>query len=244
MSLAEVLRDCVLADASISEASRGAGVPQPTLQEFAVGRSDGSFADIRLSSAQKLINYYGISELGNIPTVIPKRSRRVLLAAELKASECQDSPEKFRERLVDGLVEQYPDQTIDGLLCTPLDSLAYCDRIREGVGSRCLADFLILKALMNIRKSKSCPVGLKRNRNRTVLKSELLSVGYKIEAARFRELVVDCLFGMYRDRTIDELVCQPREARMFCNFVRQQTRCNDLRDQLILSTLMNVRKAS
>ena len=32
-------------------------VPQPTLQEFAVGRHDGSFADIRLSSAQKLINY-------------------------------------------------------------------------------------------------------------------------------------------------------------------------------------------
>jgi hypothetical protein len=244
VSLAEVLRDCVLADASISEASRGAGVPQPTLQEFAVGRPDGSFADIRLSSAQKLINYYGISELGNVPQVIPKRSRRVLLAAELKASECQDSPEKFRERLVDGLVEQYPEQTIDGLLCTPLDALAYCERIREGVGSECLADFVILKALMNVRKSKNCPVGLKRNRTRTLLKAELLSAGCESDAAQFRELVVDCLSAMYRDRTVDELVCQPREARMFCNYVRQQARCSALRDQLILSTLMNVRKAS
>lgn len=244
MSLAEVLRDCVLADASISEASRGAGVPQPTLQEFAVGRPDGTFADIRLSSAQKLINYYGISELGNVPHVIPKRIKRMLLAAELRASECHDSPEKFRERLVDGLIEQYPGQTIDGLLCTPLDALAYCDRIREGVGSECLADFVILKALMNIRKSKNCPIGLKRNRTRTVLKTELTSAGCQMESALFRDLVVDCLSGMYRDRTVDELVCQPREARMYCNYIRQKTRCNGLQDQLILSTLMNVRKAS
>jgi hypothetical protein len=77
-----------------------------------------------------------------------------------------------------------------------------------------------------------------------VLKTELSSIGCEIEAAQFRELVVDCLSAMYRDRTVDELVCQPREARMFCNYVRQQARCSALRDQLILSTLMNVRKAS
>ena len=209
MSLAEVLRECVLADASISEASRGAGVPQPTLQEFAVGRPDGSFADIRLSSAQKLINYYGINKLGNVPQVVPKRSRRMLLSAELEASECQDSPEKFKERLIDGIVVQFPGQTIDGLLCSPLDALAYCDRIREGVGSECLAD------------SVQCP----------------------LTAVQFREMVVDTLAGMYRDRTIDELVCQPREARMLCNAVRQQSRCDSIKDQLVLSTLMNVRKA-
>jgi hypothetical protein len=243
VSLAEVLRECVLADASISEASRGAGVPQPTLQEFAVGRPDGSFADIRLSSAQKLINYYGINKLGNVPQVVPKRSRRMLLSAELEASECQDSPEKFKERLIDGIVVQFPGQTIDGLLCSPLDALAYCDRIREGVGSECLADFVILKALMNIRKSKNCPVGLKQRRTRTVLRTELASIQCPLTAVQFREMVVDTLAGMYRDRTIDELVCQPREARMLCNAVRQQSRCDSIKDQLVLSTLMNVRKA-
>ena len=48
----------------------------------------------------------------------------MLLSAELEASECQDSPEKFKERLIDGIVVQFPGQTIDGLLCSPLNALA------------------------------------------------------------------------------------------------------------------------
>ncbi len=147
------------------------------------------------------------------------------------------------ERLIDGIVDQYPGQTIDDLVCNPLQALDYCDSIRVGVGSECLADVVILKALMHIRKRKDCPTGLKPVRTRRMLKSELQACGCELLPAEFKQIVVDCLADMYKSRTIDELVCQPREARMLCNYARRRTNCSALPDQLILATLMNVRKA-
>ncbi len=242
MLLSELLRRCVLNDTSISFVARETGVPQPTLQEFAVGKPDGTFADLRLSSAQRLIEYYGIDSGLSCPT--KKGSRRMILADELEVCECSDSPEKFRDRLIDGLMDWFPDRTIDSLVCAPMDALDYCDKIREGVGSESLFDAVILKSLMNIRKRKDCPTGLKSIGRRRVVKRELEIAGCKMEAKAFKELVGDCLADMYKSRTIDELVCHPREASALCNYVRNRSECGDLTDEFILSTLMNVRKAA
>lgn len=243
MLLEEVLRNYVLNSESISRVARESGVPQPTLQEFAVGKADGSYADLRLTSAQKLLEYFGIDESISDPGSDLKRSRKMLLADELKVSECSDSPEKFKERLIEGVIGFFPGQTIDGLVCNPLQSLEYCNKIRAGVGTESLADVVILKALMNIRKRKDCPTGLKPLRTRRILKNELAACGCLVTPEAFKQLVVDGLADMYKNRTIDELVCHPREARMLCNYIRGRAECESMPDPLILSTLMNVRKA-
>jgi len=244
MLLDELLRSCVLNDASISVVARESGVPQATLQEFVVGKPDGTFADLRLSSAQKLLQYYGIDQTLHVPNPNQKRSRRMILADELQACDCSDSPEKFKERLIEGLTGFHAGQTIDGLVCTPMEALEYCNKIRAGVGSESLADIVILKALMNIRKRKDCPVGLKPRRTRRVLSNELKSCDCALPDNSFKQLVTDCIADMYKSRTIDEIVCHPREARALCNYIRQRASCGTLSDQLILSTLMNVRKAA
>lgn len=168
----------------------------------------------------------------------------MLLADELRACECTDSPEKFRERLIDSLSETFPGRSIDSLVCTPVDALSYCEKIRDEVGAQALYDVVILKSLMNIRKRKDCPTGLKSAGPRRNLKRELQEAGCQSGAAAFKELVGDCLADMYKSRTIDELICHPREARALCNYVRTQAQCSSLTDNLILSTLMNVRKAA
>lgn len=244
MNLADILRRRVLDDLSISAVARETGVPQPTLQEFAVGKSDGSFADLRLSSAQRLIDHYGVGDAFKQYSKKRNGGKRMKLIDELQAGECQDSPEKFRERLIDNLVSDFPEKTIDELICTPTDALDYCNRIRQGVGSECLSDVVILKALVNIRKQKNCPTGLKSRGRRRIVKKELLNAGCDLDPLLFKDLVVDALAGMFRDLTIDELVCQPREARSLCNYVRTKAECPQLSDDFILSTLMNVRKAA
>lgn len=59
-TLADQLRDLVRAEKSIYHAARATGISQPTLQEFANGKADGTFRDMKLSVAQKLIDHYGL----------------------------------------------------------------------------------------------------------------------------------------------------------------------------------------
>jgi hypothetical protein len=243
VSLSDSLRRYVLDDTSISAVARATGVPQSTLQEFAVGKADGTLADLRLSSAERLIEYYGVDADLVSPSRTRKGRQRMLLVDELTACECHDSPEKFRERLIDGLTTWYPGRSIDDLVCKPVEALGYCNQIREGVGSDYLYDVVILKSLLNIRKRKDCPTGLKLQRRRRVVKRELKNAGCQLEARAFKGLVGDCLADMYKSQTVDELVCHPREARALCNFVRRRLECEGLGDELILSTLMNNRKS-
>ena len=166
------------------------------------------------------------------------------LKDELLVSECQDSPEKFRERLIDNLIHMFSGTTIDDLVCTPTDALAFCNSIREGVASEYLSDIVILKALINIRKQKNCPTDLKSRGKRRNVKRTLLTAGCGLDPTSFKDLVADCCAGMWRDLTIDELVCQPREAKALCNYVRLKADNDTLSDNFILSTLMNVRKSA
>jgi hypothetical protein len=168
----------------------------------------------------------------------------MLLKQELAACQCKDSPEVFRDRLIRILTSQYPGRTIDALVCSPREALTYCNDVREEVGSECLFDGVILKALMNIRKRKDCPTGLRKPRSRRNLQRELQEAGCRMDASAFKELTIDCLADMYKSLTIDEIVCHPREAMALCNYARMRARCEHLPDDLILSTLMNIRKAS
>jgi hypothetical protein len=236
--LSEELRHRVLSQESISSVARGAGVPQATLQEFAVGKPDGTYADLRLSNAQKLITYFDMFPYSSTRA---RKGKRMKLQTELLACNCSDSPEKFKERLIDTLLDQFPGESIDTLTCTPEMSLRFCECVREQVGAEPLHEPVILKALMNIRKSSDCPTGL-RSRSRTLLKDELAHCGCAIAPSDFKDQLVTCLASMYRDQTVDELVCHPREAMALCNYVRRQIGCAALSDKLILRTLMNIRK--
>jgi hypothetical protein len=166
------------------------------------------------------------------------------LHAELLTSRVQDSPEKFRHRLIDHLIEQFPGWTIDDLVCSPESSIVFCNGIREGYAVDSLADALILSSLLNIRKRKDCPIGLKTKGPRRVLKHELINNGCTIEPAVFKKRLVDIMSERFTGRTIDDLVCRPREAARFCDLIRDCTHCRALPNQLILRTLMNVRKAT
>lgn len=242
MQLDEILRRCVLDDTSISAVARETGIPQATLQEFAVGKADGSYSDLRLSSAQKLIEHYGIDQQVSLPTT-SRKGKCMLLATELAACGCSDSPEKFKERLIDGLTNWFPGRSIDSIVCNPEDALAYCHQIFEGIGAEYLHEAVILKTLMNIRKSKHCPTDLRSKGPRRHLTTRLRDAGCDIPADDFRDLVCDCLADMYKSRTIDEIVCHPKQAHVLCNFARMKAKCDDLSDELILNTIMNVRKA-
>ena len=243
MEISDLLRRCVRGGPSISFIARETGIPQATLQEFAAGLPDGSYADLRLSSAQKLIDYFGLdSALRNVE-ITNKGVKRMRLAQELNVCNCSDSQEKFEMRLIDCLMDSFPNKTIDDMVCEPRNSILFCHTIRNQVASEALHDAIILKTLMNIRKRKNCPTGLKTIRKRKTLKKKLQEIGCDIPAMEFRELVVDCFGSMYKSITIDEIVCHPREALALCNFVRMKSGNEDLPDKLILQTLMNIRKA-
>jgi len=242
--LAEILRRYILEDDSISAVARGSGVPQATLQEFVVGKRDGTYADLRLSSAQLLIDYYRLFDSIDFGKPNPKRKKRMLLKNELAACGCTDSPDEFRERLIDAMLVHCPGMTIDTLVCDPAMALSYFEYVRDGVGSEALHEVIVLKTLMNIRRQKGCPTGLRSTGRRRNLKKEIENVECDIDPSRFKELTCDCHADMYKSVTIDEIVCHPREAMALCAQVRNRTGCQALSDELILSTLMNVRKAA
>lgn len=163
------------------------------------------------------------------------------LAAELQAYGITESSDDFRERLIKALLREFPKRSIDSVVCRPPDAIRFCEVIRGECESR-PPDIVILKTLMNIRKKKSCPTGLRSPQKKTRLKSKLKAVGCAINEHAFRDLVGDCLADMFKDQTIDELLCHPPEAAALCNHVRSRGKCQTLTDELILVTLMNNRK--
>lgn len=164
------------------------------------------------------------------------------LKTELEACGCNDSEERFKQRLIDEIAE-FGDMTIDDLLCDPVSAARYCDAIRQQVGTQWLHNAAILKPLLNIRKCKNCPPGLKSRRQRTHLGNALKDAQCGYSPDEFKELLIECHTSMYRDQTIDGLLCHPAEAKALCSFVRAKTG-SSLSDPLILRTLMNIRKAA
>ncbi|HMP57867.1 MAG TPA: hypothetical protein PKD86_00825 [Gemmatales bacterium] len=73
------------------------------------------------------------------------------------------------------------------------------------------------------------------------LVEELRSHGYQADPEAFRETLADVMFNGYGSWTIDDLLCHPEDALEYCRMVRQLTG-SDLPDDLILKTLLNLRK--
>lgn len=163
------------------------------------------------------------------------------LATELIAYGISETTDAFRDRLIDKLLKAFPGRSIDSVVCCPSDAIDYCEMIREDVTSN-PPDVVILKALMNIRRKKSCPTGLKSPQTKKHLKAKLREIGCTIEEGTFREFVGDCLADMYHNQTIDEILCHPHEAAALCNYVRARGKSDVLTDELILTTLLNNRK--
>lgn len=243
--LGDTLRALILTGDSIASVAKQSGVPQATLQEFVAGRSDGNYPDIRLSTVERLLDFYELDRLFVDVTKPQKKGiRRMRLSTELQACGCTDSPEKFKERLVETLETEFPGKTIDDLLCQPDDAIKYCELITDQVGAEWLPHAVILKALQNIRKSKQCPTNLKPRRTRISLEASLKSAECNCTPVEFRDLVIECIASMYRDITIDVLLANPRQAKDLCRFVRRMAESPLLEDHLILRTAMNSRKAA
>lgn len=166
----------------------------------------------------------------------------MLLATELKAYRVAESPDNFKKVLITTLFSEFPGRSIDSVLCRPSDALDYCKMVRKAIASD-PPDIVILKTLVNIRRGKSCPTGLKSNSERKFLRTRLREIGCTIEEHAFRELVNDCLASMYHNQTIDEVLCHPCEARALCQYVRNRRGCDVLTEELILGTLLNNRKS-
>lgn len=165
------------------------------------------------------------------------------LSTELQAYGIPETPEAFRTRLIDTLLQAFPGRSIDSVVCRPSDAIEYCEIIREDITSN-PPDVVILKTLMNIRRKKSCPTGLRSPGTRKTLKAKLNEVGCIIDENAFRDLVNDCLGDMYHSQTIDEVLCHPVEAAALCAYVRKRSGSPVLTDELILVTLVNNRKAA
>ncbi len=170
------------------------------------------------------------------------KEQRVRLSTELSVYGISESPDSFRERLIEKLLSDFPGRSIDSVVCGPPDAIRYCELIRQDVASN-PPDVVILKTLMNIRRKKSCPTGLKSLNTKKRLKSKLSEIGCDIDEDQFRELVSDCLADMYKSQTIDEVLCHPQEAAALCNYIRSRGECDELTDELILTTLLNNRKS-
>ena len=165
------------------------------------------------------------------------------LSAELNAYGISETTDAFRARLLDTLLKGFPGRSIDSVVCRPHDAIKYCQMIRKEITSD-PPDVVILKALMNIRRNRSCPTGLKSPTSKKKLKSKLKDIGCSIGEVAFRELVDDCLADMYHSQTIDEVLCHPPEAAALCVYVRTRGDSDVLTDEIILGTLMNNRKSA
>ena len=176
-------------------------------------------------------------------TQLTQKAKTMRLETELNAYGISETPDAFRTRLLDVLLKGFPERSIDSVVCRPDDAVKYCQMIRKEIASN-PPDVVILKALMNIRRNKSCPTGLKSPTPKKKLKSKLKDIGWSIGDVAFRELVDDCLADMYKSQTIDEVLCHPPEAAALCVHVRTRADSDVLTDEIILGTLMNNRKSA
>ena len=82
----------------------------------------------------------------------------------------------------------------------------------------------------------------RRKRVARKLESELAEVGCDMDPKMFRELLEERHVTMHPNWTVDDLVCHPDEAKLYCEQIRVEVGA-PVPDHVILRTLMNARKA-
>lgn len=75
------------------------------------------------------------------------------LKDELKEHGCTMDPAVFRTMLEEKKAAMSPDWSFDDLVCRPDHAKRFCELIRAEPSCQQLPDFLILRTLMNVRKS-------------------------------------------------------------------------------------------
>lgn len=80
-------------------------------------------------------------------------TNRKRLKSKLNEIGCSIDEDTFRELVDDCLGDMYHNQTIDEVLCHPVESAALCAYVRNRSGSGVLTDEIILGTLMNNRKA-------------------------------------------------------------------------------------------
>lgn len=88
-----------------------------------------------------------------------------------------------------------------------------------------------------------------RTEDRYMARLVLKNFGIKMAEQPFKEMLADTMHAHYRAiESIDELLVRPREAIRYCDRVRDQlatageSEAYDLPDDVILRTLLNMRK--
>jgi transcriptional regulator with XRE-family HTH domain len=108
--------------------------------------------DPRLSMLRKF------AEAMEIPLdhLTPKAKGRKMirkLEDELSDFDCKMDAGTFRELIEERKAVTSPSWTIDELVCHPEEAKSYCQSIREATECQSLPDHLILRTLMNVRRS-------------------------------------------------------------------------------------------
>ena len=74
------------------------------------------------------------------------------------------------------------------------------------------------------------------------LEDELKAMGCDMDADTFRDSLADLFAETNRNCTVENLLCRWRDAGHFCALARYRLRLPETADELILRTLLNIRK--
>jgi len=106
--------------------------------------------DPRVGTLRKFSEAVGVP----LDQLTPRRKRMARrLEDELEQFGCSLTAFAFREHLEKRKMDTSPDWTIDDLICHPKEAMEFAQMVRGELGCPALPDYVILRALMNIRKS-------------------------------------------------------------------------------------------
>jgi transcriptional regulator with XRE-family HTH domain len=106
--------------------------------------------DPRMSMLRKFAEAIGVP-LDHLTPRGKRMSRK--LEIELEECHCDLSPDDFRDLIIERKHDTSPAWTIDELVCHPDEAKEYCNVIRTATGCPTMPDDLILRTLMNVRRS-------------------------------------------------------------------------------------------
>lgn len=133
---------------SLVELGRRMGYSEETARQAAWQFMQGH--DPRVSMLRKFADAVGIS-IDQLTPRGKRMSRR--LETELEECGCNLAPIEFRDLLVERKNSTTPAWTIDELVCHPDDAKEFCGLIRRETNCPAMTDSLILRTLMNVRRS-------------------------------------------------------------------------------------------
>jgi transcriptional regulator with XRE-family HTH domain len=106
--------------------------------------------DPRLSMLRKFADAMGVQ----VEQLTPRGKRMTRkLEVELSDCGCNLEPAAFRDLLEERKAMTSPTWTIDDLVCHPGDAQSFCESIRAELKCPKMGDYLILRTLMNARRS-------------------------------------------------------------------------------------------